>query len=194
MKKTEDNLDMRTLKTTTTKTITGKSTLTYQIGCLPDSSIHLRISKNTGAGMFSDEWVSYDDIQEALKNNTEGAAITSIRLTPLFKGKSVNTPSFLLAALKHLKLVRSMNGKQRHHEPLNPKPFLDTVEKLMSSDVGVKPGGKTVKKTPVKKTTAKKATVKTRTKKKATVDGTSTMYQSWLLHIFLLTQISKIDF
>jgi hypothetical protein len=37
MKKTEDNPDMRILKTATTKTITGKSTLTYQIGCLPDT-------------------------------------------------------------------------------------------------------------------------------------------------------------
>ena len=168
MKKTEDNLDMRTLKTTTTKTITGKSTLTYQIGCLPDSSIHLRISKNTGAGMFSDERVPYDDIQEALKDDAEGAAITTIRLTPLFKGKSVNTPSFLLATLKHLKLVRSINGKPRHHEALNPQPFLDTVEKLMSSSSAVV----NTKKTPVKKTVrkapVKKATVKARTKKKST--------------------------
>jgi hypothetical protein len=168
MKKTEDNPDMRVLKTAATKTITGKSTLTYQVGCLPDSTIHLRVTKNSGAGMFSDEWVAFAAVQEALKDDTEGAAITSIRLTSLFKGKSVNTPSFLLAALKHLKLVRSINGKQRHHESLNPKPFLDSVEKLMSSDVGVKPGGKTVKKTPVKKTITKKATVKTRTKKKAT--------------------------
>ena len=167
MKKTEGNPDMRILKTTTTKTITGKSTLTYQIGCLPDSSIHLRVVMNTIAGMFSDEWVPYVDIQKALKDDTEGAAITSIRLTSLFKGKSVNTPSFLLAALKHLKLVRSMNGKQRHHEQMNPKPFLDTVEKLMSSSPAVN-----TKKTPAKKTArktaAKKATVKARTKKKAT--------------------------
>jgi hypothetical protein len=132
------------------------------------------LNKNTGgAGMFSDEWVPYDDIQEALKDDTEGAAITSIRLTPLFKGKSVNTPSFLLAALKHLNLVRSMNGKQRHHEPLDPRHFLDTVEKLMSSAGDAKPKTTrgTVKKTArktVRKTTAKKATVKTRTKKKAT--------------------------
>jgi hypothetical protein len=154
MKSSEDNPDMRIIKTAATKTITGKSTLTYQVGCLPDSTIHLRVTKNTSAGMFSDEWVAFAAVQEALKDDTEGAAITSIRLTPLFKGKSVNTPSFLLAALKHLKLVRSMNGKQRHHEPLNPKPFLDTVEKLMSSDVKPKAA---VKKT-VRKTTAKKAT------------------------------------
>jgi hypothetical protein len=60
-----------------------------------------------------------------------------------------------------------MNGKQRHHEALNPQPFLDTVEKLMSSSPAVN-----TKKTPLKKTVrkapVKKATVKTRTKKKAT--------------------------
>ena len=167
MKSSEDNPDMRIIKTAATKTITGKSTLTYQVGCLPDSTIHLRVTKNSGAGMLSDECVAFAAVQEALKDDTEGAAITSIRLTSLFKGKSVNTPSFLLAALKHLKLVRSMNGKQRHHESLNPKPFLDSVEKLMSSSPAVN-----TKKTPVKKTVrkapVKKATVKTRTKKKAT--------------------------
>jgi hypothetical protein len=131
------------------------------------------VTSNSAAGCYSREWVKYDDIQEALKDDAEGAAITSIRLTPLFKGKSVNTPSFLLAALKHLKLVRSMNGKQRHHESLNPKPFLDTVEKLMSSSPAVN-----TKKTPVKKTVrkapVKKATVKARTKKKSTSRATVT--------------------
>jgi len=167
MKKTEDNPDIKVLKMSTCKTITGKSTLTYQIGCTPDSSIHLRIIKNTGAGMFSDEWIPFSDVREALKDDTEGAAITSFRLTPLFKGKSVNTPSFLLAALKSLKLVRPMNGKLRHHEALNPQPFLDTVEKLMSSAGGTvkKTSGKTVRKT-AGKAPVKKATVKARTKKK----------------------------
>ena len=162
MKILEDGIidSKRILKTATCKTLSGKSTRSYQVGVQDDESIHVRISKNTGAGMFSDEWVPYEDIQEALKDDTEGAAITSIRLTSLFKGKSVNTPSFLLAALKSLKLVRSMNGKQRHHEAMNPQPFLDTVEKLMSSDV--KP------KATAKKTVRKKATVKARTKKKAT--------------------------
>jgi hypothetical protein len=163
MSKSEDT-SMRVLKTAACKTLSGKSTLTYQIGCNSEAEIFLRITKNSGGGFFSDEWVAFATVQEALKDDTEGAAITSIRLTPLFKGKSVNTPSFLLAALKHLKLVRSMNGKQRHHEALNPQPFLDTVEKLMSSDVKPKAA---VKKT-VRKAPSKKATVKARTKKKAT--------------------------
>ena len=48
------------------------TTLTYQIGTLPDSSIHLRISKNTGVGFFSDEWVSLKDIQKVLSDGPEG--------------------------------------------------------------------------------------------------------------------------
>ena len=170
MKKHEDNPDMRVLKTSSCKTISGKSNITYQLGCTPDLIIHLRITKNDGGGFHSDEWVPFNDILEALKDDSKGAAITSIRLTSLFRGKSVNTPSFLLAALKHLKLVRSMQGKQRHHERLNPGPFQEMVEKLMSSTPAAKPKSaskKTARKT-VRKAPRKKATVKTRTKKKAT--------------------------
>ena len=118
MSKSKEQPDMRVLKTATCKTLSGKSTLTYRIGVTPDSTLHLRIAGNTGGGFFSDEWIPFEAVQEALQDDAEGAAITSIRLTPLFKDKSVNTPSFLLATLKHLKLVRSMQGKRRHHERL----------------------------------------------------------------------------
>jgi hypothetical protein len=168
MKKTEDNPDMRILKTTTTKTITGKSTLTYQIGCLPDSTIHLRITKNSGGGFFSDEWVKYEDIQAVLKERSKDSPIMSHFISPLLKGKSSNTSGFIMGVLSHLKLLRPLPKKKRLHELLDPKPFLDTVEKLMSSDVKPKAAvKKTVKKT-VRKAPSKKATVKTRTKKKAT--------------------------
>ena len=159
MKKPEDNPDMKVLKTATCKTLSGKSTLTYRIGCLPDSTVHLRIAGNDGGGMFSQEWVAYEAVQEALRDDGEGAAITSVRLTPLFKGKSVNTPSFLLAALKHLKLVRPMQGKRRHHERLDPGPFLDQVEKLMSSSATGKTQA-TARKAPVKRISTKKAAIK----------------------------------
>ena len=39
--------EMLALKTATCKSISGKSTLTYQIGCAPDSTVHVRISKNS---------------------------------------------------------------------------------------------------------------------------------------------------
>ena len=162
MSKSEDT-SIRIIKRATCKTLSGKSTLTYQIGASPDDQIHIKIHANDGGGMFSREWVPFDAIQAALENDDEGAAITSIRLTSLFKGKSVNTPSFLLAALKHLKLVRPMQGKQRHHERLNPEPFLEMVNELMSSS-SVKPKAaskktarKTVRKAPRKKAASQSA-------------------------------------
>ncbi len=158
MNKTEDNPDMKVLKTATCKTLSGKSTLTYQIGCTPDSVVHLRIAKNTGGGFFSDEWISLDDILRVLKKRSVDSPIMSHFLTPLLKGKSVNTSAFVLAALSHLKLLQPLLKKQCLHELLDPKPFLDQVNLLMASEGNTAgntkkvPIGKTTKKTPTKKT------------------------------------------
>ena len=163
MSKPEDNPDMRVLKTTSCKTLSGKSTLTYQIGATPESTIHLRISKNSGGGYFSDEWIAFDDIQEILKERSRGTPVLAHLLTPLLKGKSVNTSAFLLAALSHLKLLRPLPKKKRHHELLDPKPFLDQVEKLMAT-------GNVKAKATARKAPSKKAAIKKRAmaKKKST--------------------------
>ena len=47
MSNSENDPTMKVLKTATCKSISGKSTLTYQIGCAPDSTVHVRISKNS---------------------------------------------------------------------------------------------------------------------------------------------------
>jgi len=178
MSKSEDNPDMRVLKTATCKTLSGKSTLTYRIGVTPDSTVHLSIAKNSGGGFFSDEWIALDDILRTLEERPEGSPVMSHFLTPLLKGKSVNTSAFILAALMHLKLLRPLPKKQRLHELLDPKPFLDQVEKLMSSAGNVKAKAtakKTVKKST--RTSTKKAAIKKRAmtkRKKATTRSVST--------------------
>ena len=175
MKKHEDNTDMKILKTSSCKTLSGKSTLTYQIGSTPDSIVHLRIAKNTGGGFFSDEWIALDDILRVLKKRSVDSPIMSHFLTPLLKGKSVNTSAFVLAALSHLKLLQPLPKKQRLHELLDPKPFLDQVNQLMASEGNTAGAtkkvraGKTTKKAAVKK----RATVKRKatTTKKTTTTG-----------------------
>ena len=154
---------MKVLKTATCKTLSCKSTLTYQIGTAPDKQIHLRISKNSGGGFFSDEWIAFDAVLDTLEKLPKDTGISSYYLAQLFKGKSVNTPSFHLAALKHLKLIRPLQNNRRHHELVDPRPFLDQVDKLMSSKGATR-------KTSTKKTTSKKAVVKKRAaaRKKAT--------------------------
>ncbi len=158
--KAEDILDtsMRILKTDSCNTLSGKPNITYHIGCTPDSKIFFQISSNTGGGFFSQERVSWDAIQQALKQWPKDTPITSLFLYPLFKGKSVNTPSFLLAALRNENLVQPLKGKKRCHELLDPKPFLVEINKLISSKTTQKKTTPAVskKKTAKKKTTRKK--------------------------------------
>lgn len=58
----------RIIRKSTCPCLSEKSTLTYAIGCNPDRSILLRVTANSGGGFFSDEWVSLDAIQNALKS------------------------------------------------------------------------------------------------------------------------------
>jgi len=96
-----------------------------------------------------------------LKERAEDSPIMSHFISPLLKGKSSNTSGFIMAALSHLKLIRPLPKKKRLHELLDPKPFLDQMEKLTTSEV--KTGG-TVKKAPTKKATVKKCAAASSTK------------------------------
>jgi hypothetical protein len=77
MNKPEDNPEMRILKTATCKSTSGKSTLTYQIGCMLDNTIHIRITKNSSAGFFNDEWIALKDIEKVLVNGPKGQGLAA---------------------------------------------------------------------------------------------------------------------
>ena len=165
-----DELDdiMRVLSTGTCETLSGSSKLTYHIGCMPDGEIYLRVHGNTGGGFFSQEWISLQDILTALKNRPDGRPITSILLNPLFRGKSANTPGFLMAVLLHEKVVRSMQGKLRRHELMDPSVFTAKVDKLLSGAEGKARPAKTAGKPPRRLPSKKSASPSKR--KKATTD------------------------
>ena len=161
--KKSDELDdtMRVLSTGTCETLSGSSKLTYHIGSMPDGEIYLRVIGNTGGGFFSQEWISLRDILTALNRRPDGRPITSILLNPLLRGKSANTPGFMMAVLLHEKVIRSMQGKLRRHELADPSVFTEKVEKLMASGTSAKvkaakPGGNTAKKAPIKKAVSRR--------------------------------------
>jgi len=164
--KSEDNPDMRVLRTSSCKSITGKSTLQYQLAVTPDNSVHIRITKNTGAGQFSPEWIRIADIQKSLAKGHKGSPLTSFLLQPLFKGKSANTPAFIMAALTQEKLLRVLKGKKRGHELLDPEGFNVKMDKLAASKSKPKVMTSTRKKAIVKKAPTKKVAIK----KKASVE------------------------
>ena len=133
---------MRILKIDTCLTLSSKSTLTYHIGHDSDK-IHFRVHANTGGGYFSQEWVALKDIQAVLTGT-----FSSIPLHPLFRGKSVNTPAFLLAVLTHEKLLLPV--KPRSYKWADLKVFMARVEKLIASDINLDPEKAPTKKTPRK--------------------------------------------
>ena len=101
------------LKKGTCPTLTGKSKLSYVIGCNDQNDVYIRIAANTGGGFYSGEWVSVKDIETALTKTPD--EITSQNLLKIFRGRSVNSAGFLLAVLKHEGVVEAVKGKQRKH-------------------------------------------------------------------------------
>jgi hypothetical protein len=171
MAKAKDPLEniVKVIHSATCLSLSGKSNITYQVGTDPDSNIYLRIYGNTGGGFFSPEWVSLAEVQQFIADAPKDKPLSSWSLHPLFRGKSVNTPAFFMAALVHEKWLRILKGKKRGLEVLDEAPFMTKLEKLTAGKASPKkpaakpaakpqkPAPTSAKKTPVRKPTANKS-------------------------------------
>jgi len=99
--------------------------LEYEIGVNATVDSFFRIKETNANGFFSSEWVNWQDVLNACKAAT---SLTSYSLRPVFKGKSVNTAGFLLAALLKQGLVARKPGKSRCYQ-LTGKAEKFTVNK-----------------------------------------------------------------
>ena len=134
---------VRVLKNGSCPNLSGKSTLSYRIGIDEAGQIMLQLVGNSNPGYFNNEWVSYSTIQELLAKQDQGKAITSYVLTPLFRGKSTNSPSFLFAVLKHEGLVQLSESKKRCYDRCRDAAFLANIKKLIDGkDVPASSKGK----------------------------------------------------
>ena len=124
---------IRILKIGSCLSLSGKSTLTYHLGCTTGAEIRIRIFANSGGGFFSQEWIPLNTIEEVLEKTLKVKAITSFALKPLFRGKSVNSTGFLLAILKCLGLVRPLKEKQRCYGAIDFGKLTAEVKTLMES-------------------------------------------------------------
>ena len=128
---TDDNkeLSITVIKKATCKSLNGTATLDYHIGLDEASALHWKIHSSSGSGMFSQEWIAFVDIQKALGKWPKDSPIVSMALFPLFNGKSVNTPSFLLASLVSEGILKQSPGKKRHYQLGDANAFLTSLEK-----------------------------------------------------------------
>ena len=119
---TKDNEPgFRILKSSNCPSLSGKTKLSYQIGCDDESEVHFRIIANTNPGCFNTDWVSLKAIQTAFAKNLHGDVITADTLLPLFRGKSLNTSFFICAALKNEALIDNHPEKKRCYAAMDPR-------------------------------------------------------------------------
>ncbi len=135
------NSPVRILKMAPCPSLSGRSTLTYHVGCTPESespAILFRVFANSGGGFFSNEWVELSEVQNAFAKVPGDIAITAHVLSPLFQGKSANNQSFLFAVLKHEGLVSTLPDSKGRYGRADAGKFMAEVEALMASDVDLK--------------------------------------------------------
>ena len=145
--KKEIESTIRTLKTGNCSSRSGKSKLTYLIGADSASEIHFRINGNTGNGFFNNDWIPLKTILELL--GKPGGAFTSFTLHPLLKGKSNNTPAFLIAALLEEGIIHRSLSEKRCYELSDVSVFMTKIKPLMEAKTVIKEDSKPSKKKPV---------------------------------------------
>ena len=100
---------MQTIKQDTCPGLSGKNTLTYEIGLEKDKTFWLRLVKSSGGGFLHNDWILIDAIMDTLRK--AATPFTSWAVHMLFLRKSINSPAFLMAVLKHEGLVISAPKK-----------------------------------------------------------------------------------
>lgn len=105
------DLPIRILKVGTCSSLSGRSELTYHLGCNADSEIHFRVVQNSGNGQFNSLWVSLTLIEKLLTQHPADKPMTSRVMQPVFRSKSSNSPAFLFVSLKAEGLVKAGTEK-----------------------------------------------------------------------------------
>ena len=124
---------VRILKRTSCPSLSGKSSLVYEVGLDEGSkAVQLRIVANTGGGTWSNGWQTLEAIGKALERVPKDRPVTANTFAPLFSGSSQNSPYFLAAALKHVGMIVPSEDKRRCYARAEPKAFMDEVKDLLS--------------------------------------------------------------
>ena len=111
--------------------LSGRSTLSYTIGRhTEDETLHLRISDNSGKGMWCKDWCSASAIQDVVLGEGE---LTAKSFHVLHPGKSINNGGFIAAVLKDLGLIRANEENTRLHEHVPTTTF----EQVAMARIGV---------------------------------------------------------
>ena len=118
------------IKVSSCKALSGNGEIGYEFSLDNKKVLHIRITSNNGGGFFSDESISMSEIEHILFSQPGTSRLTSVALQPLFIGKSVNTPAFLMAALRNEGFIKPIEELKRFHQCIDAKSFKALIKKL----------------------------------------------------------------
>lgn len=115
--------------------LSGLSQLEFHVGyeASNPSNIHFRIWKNSGGGKFNADWIGLTSIEKALSGIPIDGTFTAAALAPIAEGKSVNTSSFIGAALLAEGLIVRSEKVARSYERGNPANWWTSLQVLIAA-------------------------------------------------------------
>lgn len=125
---------MRVLKIETCPSLSGRSELTYHVGCNAEGDIHLRVVQNSGTGQFNADWISLSMVEQLLSEHPKDKPLSSAVLRPLYRHKSSNSPSFAFAILLAEGLVKAGTEQDSGYVIGDIDAFKQAMSLLVASD------------------------------------------------------------
>ena len=133
MKKPAENSEttVRILKIASCPSLSGKSTLKYQIGYEESAGIQFHITENSASGAFNPDWFALKAIEASLDKAPKGEPVTASNFMSLFRKMSSNTPFFVFAAMLHEGLFKPSKEHKRCYDRVNTADFLAEMQPLI---------------------------------------------------------------
>jgi IstB-like ATP binding protein len=129
--------DVKVIKTATCPSSSGRSELTYQLGCDLNQLLYIKLEANSNNGYFNAEWTSMNHILFMLSEARE--PFSTHPLIKVFEGKSVNTPHFLAAALLAEGFLIRDARNSRYFRLGDVDGFMERAQALIQEAMVIKP-------------------------------------------------------
>jgi hypothetical protein len=120
-------------------TLPDDHTLTYNIGYdTVDKTLLVRLTDNDTGGLFSNEWITLDDIVTTIEKRPSPDTSFNARIfTLLFTSASANNAGFLAAALKAENILVPFKESNRLHDMGDIKAFESSMQPLIKDKVNL---------------------------------------------------------
>jgi hypothetical protein len=114
-------------------------TLTYNIGYdTADKTLLVRLSDNDTGGLFSNEWITLDDIVTTIeKRPSPDTSFNAKIFTSLYKSQSANNAGFLATALKAENILIPFKASKRLHDMGDVGVFKASMQPLIDDNISL---------------------------------------------------------